>query len=54
MPYVADQLSLEDGWWCDPYSSRFALKLVCAFIILVRYAHEGHNSNYWLCVGIVV
>lgn len=24
-PYVAYQLGLEDGWWCDPYSYWFAL-----------------------------
>jgi hypothetical protein len=54
MPYVAYQLGLEDGWWCDLYSFRFALKLVYALIVLVRYAHEGHNFNYCLCMGIVV
>jgi hypothetical protein len=46
MPFVAYQLGMEDGWWCDPYSFRFALKLVYALIVLVKYAHEGHNFSY--------
>jgi hypothetical protein len=54
MPSMAYQLGMENGWWYDPYNFWFALKLVCALVVLVKYAHEGHNFSYWLSIRIVV